>query len=67
MDKYQTEIQGALGRISTLHEEHSREFLDLIGKVPKFGDSKVDSEVHTYIEGLANWVRANDCWSFEVC
>jgi hypothetical protein len=27
----------------------------------------VDREVRIYLDGLGNWVRANDTWSFEVC
>ncbi|KAL0071298.1 hypothetical protein AAF712_001864 [Marasmius tenuissimus] len=65
MDTYKTDIQGALGHVSNLHDQISQEFLDLLGNVPKFGDSVIDSEVSTFVDGLANWVRANDCWSFE--
>src|SRR5262249_53117012 len=34
--------------------------------IESFGDPKVDAQVATYINGLGNWVRANDCWGFEV-
>ncbi|KAL0579187.1 hypothetical protein V5O48_002809 [Marasmius crinis-equi] len=65
MDLNETDIPGALVYISSLHDHLSHEFLDLVSKVPKFGDSELDAEVSTYVDGLGNWVRANDCWSFE--
>ncbi|KAL0065794.1 hypothetical protein AAF712_007282, partial [Marasmius tenuissimus] len=65
MNEYKTDIQEAMGYASHLHDQLSQEFVDLVGKVPKFGDSTIDSDVLTYVEGLGNWVRANDCWNFE--
>lgn len=39
-------------------------FLQLMRCEP-FWSPEVDEEVEEYISGIANWVRANDCWSFE--
>ncbi|KAI0294470.1 hypothetical protein B0F90DRAFT_1757050 [Multifurca ochricompacta] len=33
-------------------------------KIPKFGEP-VDEQLVQYSDGLGNWVRANDQWSFE--
>ncbi|KAI3614315.1 hypothetical protein WG66_000253, partial [Moniliophthora roreri] len=65
MDSHGTDVQGALNYISSLHDRLSKEFLETLPNVPTFGDATVDYEVSVYIEGLGNWVRANDCWSFE--
>ncbi|KAG6860874.1 hypothetical protein C0995_006554 [Termitomyces sp. Mi166 len=39
-------------------------FLLDLSYVPSFG-KEVQEDVDHYIYGMANWVRANDCWSFE--
>lgn len=39
-------------------------FLNNADKVPSFGP-KLDPQVARYVDGLGNWVRANDQWSFE--
>nr|BBH51504.1 putative sesquiterpene synthase [Clitopilus sp.] len=39
-------------------------FLSSIAEVPSWG-GQVDIQVSEYLYGLANWVRANECWSFE--
>jgi hypothetical protein len=33
-------------------------------RMPKFGEP-VDTELAQYVEGIANWVRGNEQWSFE--
>ena len=41
-------------------------FLDLYyHQVPKYHSCSVDADVARYIDGIGNWVRANDSWSFE--
>ncbi|KAK7053212.1 hypothetical protein VNI00_003831 [Paramarasmius palmivorus] len=65
METCQTDIQGALNRASFMHDQLSTDFLDLIGEMPTFGDTNTDEEVFTYVNGLAQWVRGNDSWSFE--
>ncbi|KAL0574477.1 hypothetical protein V5O48_007491 [Marasmius crinis-equi] len=66
MDQYQTDIAGALEYIAGLHDQLFEDFMELVPKVPKFGDEELDRQVSTYVDGLGNWVRASDCWSFEV-
>ncbi|KAF9448636.1 terpenoid synthase [Macrolepiota fuliginosa MF-IS2] len=39
-------------------------FLSAIEDVPSWG-AEIDEQVTQYLYGLANWVRANDSWSFE--
>ncbi|KAJ3560893.1 hypothetical protein NP233_g10539 [Leucocoprinus birnbaumii] len=39
-------------------------FLSALEEVPSWG-AEVDEQVSQYLYGLANWVRANDSWSFE--
>ncbi|KAK7021884.1 hypothetical protein VNI00_017173 [Paramarasmius palmivorus] len=65
MNLYQIDIQGALDRVASLHDQLSREFLEALPTVPTFEDPAINSEVSIYVEGLGNWVRANDCWCFE--
>ncbi|KAL0565794.1 hypothetical protein V5O48_016225 [Marasmius crinis-equi] len=65
MDLHHTDITGALEYVAGLHDRVSHEFLALFSNIPTFGDPKLDVEVSTYVDGLGNWVRANDCWSFE--
>ncbi|KAK1226347.1 hypothetical protein PQX77_010674 [Marasmius sp. AFHP31] len=65
MNAYKTDIQEAMGLAASLHDRLAQEFLDLVGKVPKFGDATIDSDVSTYVDGLGSWIRGNDCWSFE--
>ena len=66
MHELQTDIGGALEWISKLHDQLSEQFLSDFAAVGSFGDPILDAQVATYIDGLGNWVRANDSWSFEV-
>ncbi|KAL0568290.1 hypothetical protein V5O48_013701 [Marasmius crinis-equi] len=65
VDLYSTDIASALDYIASLHERLSHDFLELVPEVPKLGDDDLDIQVSAYVDGLGNWVRANDCWSFE--
>jgi hypothetical protein len=66
MHNLQTDLDGALEWISKKHDELAELFLSNFSVVRSFGDSRLDAEVTTYIDGLGNWVRANDSWAFEV-
>ena len=47
------------------HKEAEAKFIDLYeNKIPKFGEL-VDSELARYVDGIGNWVRANDQWNYE--
>lgn len=66
MNQYQMGVQEAMNWISDLHDKLANDFLETWNDVPTFG-GPVDREVRIYLDGLGNWVRANDTWSFEVC
>lgn len=65
MHEFQMDVQSAINWISDLHDNLVSQFLDKWKEIPTFGDS-IANEVRTYVDGLGNWVRANDSWSFEV-
>jgi len=64
MHQYNLDTQGAMNWISDLHDDIVDEFLEVWKTVPTFG-GPVDREIRTYLDGLGNWVRGNDSWSFE--
>jgi hypothetical protein len=62
-------LQEAYDWIGSHHDSLAAEFLDLcddISSFPEEGEA-VNRELREYLDGLGNWVRANECWSFEVC
>ena len=65
MHQFNMDPQTAMNYISDLHDKLARQFLDQWMRIPTFG-GPLDLEVITYCDGLGNWVRANDTWSFEV-
>ena len=65
MKELQTDIHGALEWISKLHDQVAEKFLSDFATVGSFGEPSLDAQVATYIDGLGNWVRANEAWSFE--
>lgn len=61
-------VQEAFDWIGRYHDGLVDQFLSIYGnKIPVFEDDKVNAELKEYLDGVGNWVRANDCWSFEVC
>jgi len=65
MHHNKTDVQGAMDWVSDYHEGLVAKFMDLYeNKIPKFGEP-VDAELAEYVDGLGNWVRANDQWHFE--
>ncbi|GBE81078.1 terpenoid synthase [Sparassis latifolia] len=66
MNDLQTDIYGAMEWIDGFHRELVERFFDLWAKLQELSwGPEVDQEVPEYARGLAGWVRANDCWSFE--
>ena len=58
--------QAAFDYISGLYDETATQFLDEWERIPTHR-GLLDLEVRTYCHGLlANWVRANNIWNFEV-
>ena len=66
MHERKCDLISALEWISDLHDGLVKTFLSTLKKVPSFGEQSLDNQVATYVDGLGNWVRANDTWSFEV-
>ncbi len=58
------DLQGAIAWTHNRLLEVQQKFLECLPKVPSFG-STVDLELGKYLLQLANWPRANYCWSFE--
>lgn len=54
--------------VGRFHDGLVNQFLATYQQVPHFhGESdRVNRDVLEYIRALANWVRASDCWAFEV-
>ncbi|KAJ7104964.1 terpenoid synthase [Mycena epipterygia] len=57
-------IQDAVDYLGALHDRTKADFLNATQNLPSWGEP-TDSAVRRYVDGLANWVRANYEWSFE--
>lgn len=68
MQELELSVQDAFDWIGRYHDGAAREFLGLYDDLPVFSEETegVNSEIREYVYGLGNWVRANECWSFEV-
>jgi hypothetical protein len=64
MKQLELEPQEALAWVAGHFETLESRFNSAWNSVPRYG-GPVDLQVLTYMDGLANWVRANDQWSFE--
>lgn len=64
MRQFHMDAQEAMDYIGALHDELVDEFLQTWHAIPTFG-GPLDREVRIYCDGLGNWVRGNDAWSFE--
>ncbi|KAK1834411.1 terpenoid synthase [Podospora conica] len=62
-------VQETYDWIGRYHDGVAAEFLALYEGLPVFSEETddVNREIREYIHGLGNWVRTNECWSFEVC
>ncbi|KAG0708516.1 terpenoid synthase [Suillus ampliporus] len=58
------DIGGAIAWAAKYHAEFKKRFIKGLAEVPSWGPS-TDVLVKEYLDGVANWVRANYCWSFE--
>ncbi|KAG2343649.1 terpenoid synthase [Suillus weaverae] len=59
------DIGSAMGWAAAYHTKLEKRFTDGLAKIPSWGPS-TDIVVKKYIDGLGNWVRASDCWSFDI-
>ncbi|KAF7372856.1 Terpene cyclase [Mycena sanguinolenta] len=57
-----TDLSGAMEWVATRRKALASQFIALYKKVPW---DDVDAQVREYVEGIANWPRANDSWIFE--
>ena len=64
MHQHGTDIHGAMEWIASCHQQLLEKFLEMFEDLPQW-TPEVDIQVARYVDGLGNWVRANDSWSFE--
>ncbi|KAF7376984.1 Terpene cyclase [Mycena sanguinolenta] len=62
MHEQTTDVRGAMEWVATQRKALTSQFIALYKKVPW---DDVDAQVREYVEGIANWPRANDSWIFE--
>ncbi|KAF8168816.1 terpenoid synthase [Mycena galopus ATCC 62051] len=65
MHEETTDLGGAMDWVAARRKTLASQFLELYQKVPSFGSEDIDGQVREYVEGIANWPRANDSWIFE--
>ena len=63
MNQLKTDVAGAMKWVDEHHKELERKFNENFERLPKWGET-IDSQLARYVDGLGNWVRANDQWSF---
>lgn len=52
--------------VENRYRKQTARFLELYyNHVPKYHSYHLDADVARYVDGLGNWVRANDQWNFE--
>ena len=64
MHELSCDIGTAMGWAVQRHQQSQQRFLAALEDVPTWGP-EVDAQVQAYIAQLANWPRADECWSFE--
>lgn len=55
---------GAMAWAAAYHTEIEARFINGLLKLPSWG-AKLDAQLKEYLNGIANWARANYCWSYE--
>ncbi|KAJ3914016.1 terpenoid synthase [Lentinula edodes] len=64
MMELKLDLHEALEWVGHYHRERELEFLRAVKELPMWSP-EIDRQVAQYVNGIGNWVRANDCWSFE--
>lgn len=64
MKEQNLDLQGAIDWLECYAARVHESFLANITNLPSWGED-VDRRVRIYIDGLGQWVRGNDDWSFE--
>ncbi|KAF9530787.1 terpenoid synthase [Crepidotus variabilis] len=57
-------VQGAINWLERYAAGVHAGFLENVAQMPSWGE-QTDKKVKTYIDGLAQWIRGNDDWTFE--
>lgn len=65
MHEKDTDITGAMSWVAAQRRELQNDFIRLFNQVPSYTNLKLNHQVREYVEGIADWPMANDCWSFE--
>ncbi|KAF9262878.1 terpenoid synthase [Marasmius fiardii PR-910] len=66
MVQYNITVDEAVEHVSKMHDELARNFLRVCDKLLSTDTGAVvDGTAKRYIDGLGNWIRANECFSFE--
>ncbi|KIK17354.1 hypothetical protein PISMIDRAFT_111694 [Pisolithus microcarpus 441] len=55
---------GAMSWAAAYHAEIEAKFINGLLKLPSWG-ATLDAQIKQYLNGIANWARANYCWSYE--
>ncbi|KAJ8078452.1 hypothetical protein AAF712_012112 [Marasmius tenuissimus] len=58
-------LDEAISHITSMHDSIVSRFIALSRRLPSFGSPEIDGMALRYVDGLGNWIRANECWSFE--
>lgn len=64
MHQFHVGVHDAMDVIAEWHQRLADEFLALYRALPSWGP-EIDAQLVRYVDGIGNWVRANDAWSFE--
>lgn len=64
MHEHGLNVQSAIDWLERYAADVHAGFLDNVANMPSWGED-VDRRVKIYINGIAQWVRGNDDWTFE--
>ena len=64
MNQLSLDLHGAVEWVAERQRALVDQFLENVGKLPSW-NPEIDAQVARHIDGMGNWVRANDSWSFE--
>lgn len=64
MKERDLDIQGAIDWLERYAAGVHAGFLDNVAQLPSWGE-ETDKKVKVYVNGLAQWIRGNDDWTFE--
>lgn len=64
MNEHNTDVNGAMLWVEDYLRGAEERFHDAMAALPQW-EEPLNSQVKEYCDGLGQWVRANDDWSFE--